>query len=428
MSVKIQNHFMLQRYLIKREIMQQLRINKQVKGKVILMTLYLFLSSALLSDGNTPIGKYTGKDDLTKTDQKVEKVSGKSSANAVLNKQANPMPVYGHWRNFTTKDGLPSDKAYCVRIDGERVLAGTHDGLAVYEKGKWTTYTTKDGLPHNGVVSIDVSQQTGDVWIGTLGGLCRWSAGKFEIFNQLNSGLPNDLVYCVICDGKDVWASTGGGAGHYDTYTKQWEIFTEKNAPMHEPWTYGVSAGDGKIFIAAWGGGVIEYTTKTKQFKDYTDPDGEMEIDLLPDDGLVHDITTATSWADGILWVSTYFGLSRYDGTHWKGYFDHDSGLASNFINFVRAKGPVVFICTDKGLSSTDGKSWVTYKKNDKRTDGMAIIKNYGRNDDPATNKTTREMPLSPSIGHNFVIGVDANNDFLWVATEMGVSRGELLK
>ena len=102
---------------------------------------------------------------------------------------------------------------------------------------------------------------------------------------------------------------------------KQWEIFTEKNAPMHEPWTYGVSAGDGKIFIAAWGGGVIEYTKNTKHFKDYTDPDGEMEIDLLPDDGVVHDITTATTWGAGYLWVSTYFGLSSYDGTHWKGYF-----------------------------------------------------------------------------------------------------------
>jgi hypothetical protein len=32
------------------------------------------------------------------------------------------VPVYGHWKNFTMKDGLPSDKAYCVRIDGERVL------------------------------------------------------------------------------------------------------------------------------------------------------------------------------------------------------------------------------------------------------------------------------------------------------------------
>jgi ligand-binding sensor domain-containing protein len=356
--------------------------------------------------------------------QTAEGTSGKSD----IKKDPNAMPVYGHWRNFTTKDGLPSDHAYTVRIDGDRVLVGTHDGLAVYENGKWRTYTTKDGLAHNGVVSIDVSELTGDVWIGTLGGLNRWSSGKFTTFTQFNSGLPNDLVYCVICDGKDVWVATGGGAGDYDTQTGEWGIYTEMNAPMHEPWTYGVCAGGGKIFIAAWGGGVIEYTKKTRQFKDYTDPDGEMEIDLLPDDGVVHDITTATSYADSILWVSTYFGLSRYDGTHWKGYFLHDSGLASNFINFIRAVGPVVFICTDNGLSSTDGKSWVTYKKNDINSDGKAIIKNYGRNDDITINKSTREIPLSPSIAHNFIIGVDAKDDVLWVATSKGVSRGELLK
>jgi ligand-binding sensor domain-containing protein len=355
-------------------------------------------------------------------------INGQPSVSTDVKDDANKMPVYGHWRNFTMKDGLPSDHVYCVRIDGDRVLAGTHDGLAVYEKGKWKTYTTKDGLPHNGIVSIDVSESTGDVWIGTLGGLSRWSGGKFENFTQLNSGMPNDLVYCVICDEKDVWVATGGGAGHYDTSTRQWEIFTEKNAPMHEPWTYGVSAGDGKIFIAAWGGGVIEYTKKTKQFKDYTDPDGEMEIDLLPDDGPVHDITTATTWGAGYLWVSTYFGLSSYDGTHWKGYFKEHCGLASNFINFVRAEGPVVFICSDNGLSSTDGKSWVTYKKNDNDSNGKAIISNFSRDDDKTTDKTTKEIPLSPSIAHNFVIGVDADKDVLWVATEKGVSRGELLK
>jgi ligand-binding sensor domain-containing protein len=328
------------------------------------------------------------------------------------------IPVYGKWKNFTTKDGLPSDKAYCVRIDGNRVYAGTHDGLAVYENGKWKTYTTKDGLSHNGVVSVDVSALNGDVWIGTLGGLTRLSAGKFEKFTQFNSGLPNDLVYCVICEGKDVWVATGGGAGHYDTFSGKWEIFTELNAPMHEPWSYGVSAGDGKIYMAAWGGGVIEYNPETKKFRDYTDPDGEMEIDLLPDDGLVHDITTATSWADGILWVSTYFGLSRYDGEHWKGFFDHDSGLASNFINFIRAEGPFVFVCSDKGLSCTDGTSWVTYRKNDNNSDGKAII---------LEGKDKKELSLSPSISHNFILGVDAADKYLWVATSKGVSRGELL-
>ena len=355
-------------------------------------------------------------------------MNGQPSVKTNVRDDANKMPVYGHWRNFTTKDGLPSDHVYCVRIDGERVLAGTHDGLAVYENGKWKTYTTTDGLPHNGILSIDVSQVTGDIWIGTLGGLSRWSGGKFENFTQLNSGMPNDLVYCVICDGKDVWVATGGGAGHYDTSTRQWEIFTEQNAPMHEPWTYGVSEGDGKIFIAAWGGGVIEYTKKTKQFKDYTDPDGEMEIDLLPDDGIVHDITTATTWGAGYLWVSTYFGLSSYDGTHWKGYFKEHCGLASNFINFVRAEGPVVFICSDNGLSSTNGKGWVTYKKNEIDSNGKAIITNFSRDDDSTANKTTREIPMSPSVAHNFIIGVDADKDILWVATEKGVSRGELLK
>ncbi len=329
------------------------------------------------------------------------------------------MPIYGNWHSYTTKDGLPSNKAYCVRIDGDRVLVGTHNGLAVFEKGKWKTYTTKDGLAHNGVLAIDIVKQTGDVWLGTMGGLTRWSSGKFENFTQINSGMPNDLIYSVFCDGKDIWVATGGGAGKYDTYTKQWEIFTQENAPMHEPWTYGVSAGDGKIFIAAWGGGVIEYTKKTKKFRDYVDPDENMEIDLFPDDGVVHDITTGTSWADGYLWVATYFGLSRYDGVHWKGYFDHDSGLASNFINFVRAVGPVAYLCTDKGLSTTDGKHWVTYTKNANNKNGKIIITN-------GTKKT--EKQVSPSISHNFVIGVDLKDDVIWVATSKGVSRGELLK
>ena len=336
-----------------------------------------------------------------------------------LKNNLSTMPIYGNWNNFTVSNGLPSDKTYCVRIDGERVLVGTHKGLAVYENGKWKTYTTKDGIAHNGVLAIDVSELTGDVWLGTMGGLTRWSTGKFENFTQMNSGMPNDLIYSVICDGKDVWVATGGGAGKYNTHTKKWEIFTEQNAPMHEPWTYGISAGDGKIFIAAWGGGVVEYTSKTKKFRDYTDPDGNMEIDLFPDDGLVHDITTGTSWANGYLWVATYFGLSRYDGVHWKGYFDHDSGLASNFINYIKAVESIVFICTDKGLSTTDGENWITYTRSGNSKNGKLIMSN---------NTKKEEMVISPAISHNFILGVDIKDDIIWVATSKGLSRGELIK
>jgi ligand-binding sensor domain-containing protein len=188
---------------------------------------------------------------------------------------------------------------------------------------------------------------------------------------------------------------------------------------MHEPWTYGVCTGDDKVFIAAWGGGVIEYNKKTGNFRDYIDPDGEMELDVFPDDGVVHDITTGVSHADGILWVATYFGLSRYDGVRWKGYFDHDSGLTSNFINFLKAEGPVVYLCTDKGLSSFNGKNWVCYQRNEESTGGKVLITN-------GTKKTERDA--STSISHNFVIGVDIQGDEIWLATSKGVCRGERLK
>lgn len=394
--------------------------NKTLKHiTIFLMLTYASLGIVLLNSCNRTDG--SNKKEPAAKAENVEDDSfspGPGNSSGFV-KEAREMPVYGNWKNFTTADGLPSDKAYAVKIDGNRVYAGTHDGLAVYENGKWHTYTTKDGLAHNGVVSVDVSPVTGDVWIGTLGGLSRLSAGKFETFNQFNSGMPNDLVYNVVCYRNDVWVSTGGGAGRYDTQTKHWEIFTELNAPMHEPWTYAASAGKGMVWIAAWGGGVIEYNPETKKFRDYTDPDGFMEIDLQPDDGPVHDITTSTSYANGILWVSSYFGMSRYDGKNWKGYFDHDSGLASNFINFLRAKGPVVYVCCDNGFSTFNGETWVTYKKNDNDENGKAIIR---------TGDSIKEVPQSPCIAHNFIIGVDAKDDVVWVATSKGVSRGEVLR
>jgi ligand-binding sensor domain-containing protein len=120
--------------------------------------------------------------------------------------------------------------------------------------------------------------------------------------------------------------------------------------------------------------------------------------------------------------------MSRDDGKNWKSYFDHGSDLDSNFINFLMAEGPVVFICSDKGLSSIDDKKWVIYKKNDNKSDGKSIIKNFGRKNDSTINKSTIEISSSPSIAHNLIIGVEADKDVLWVAPSNGVSRAELYK
>src|SRR5579862_5991203 len=109
---------------------------------------------------------------------------------------AQPMPRF-RWQNFTTADGLPDNRVFCVAVDGSRIWAGTENGLGLYENGKWKIFRTEDGLVHRAVLSLAVDKRTHDVWAATMGGLSRYSAGRFDSFTQLNSGLPNDVVYGV---------------------------------------------------------------------------------------------------------------------------------------------------------------------------------------------------------------------------------------
>jgi ligand-binding sensor domain-containing protein len=318
------------------------------------------------------------------------------------------------WHSFTKNDGLPSNKIFALRVDGDRLWIGTDEGLVLREDGTFKTFTVDDGLSHRAVLALDVDPLSGDVWAGTMGGLSRLSGGVFETFNQFNSGLANDVIYSVAVDGHHVWIATAAGASRFNTRTNQWDIYNEKNAPMHEPWTYSVTASDEKIYIAAWGGGLLEFDKATEHWKDYLDPDGEMELDVFRDDGPVHDITSSVSYADGVVWVATYFGLSRFDRTRWRGYLDSDSGLVSNFINFVRANGPDAWVCTDKGLSRFDGETWTTFRRLE---NGQGEVQTT--NDEASTTSRNRT-----AIAHNFVLSVDFDGDRIWVGTEDGLSVG----
>ena len=120
------------------------------------------------------------------TDTRVEK-SIKSTGKTVLNEEneVQELKIYDTWTHYTKADGLPSNKINCVRVDGDRLWIGTDKGLAVMENEKIVhVYNEEDGLAHHNVVSVDVSPTTGDIWIGTMGGLNHLSAGRFETFNE----------------------------------------------------------------------------------------------------------------------------------------------------------------------------------------------------------------------------------------------------
>ena len=321
------------------------------------------------------------------------------------------------FENFTTANGLPNNHVFSVLVDADRIWAGTENGLAVYSNGAWKTYNTKDGLAHRAVLSLALDQRTGDVWAGTMGGLSHVSAGRIETFTQLNSGLSNDVVYGVSIEGENVWVATAAGACKLDLHTGQWSLYNERNTPMREIWVYGVSAKADKVYYAVWGSGLLELNQQTGRWDQYGDPDDETELVLFKDQGLIHDIISSVSYVDNIVWASTYFGDSRYDGRYWHNFLTKDSGLPSNFTNQVKGvDANHAWFCTDKGLAYYDGVNWAVYRPS--LTTGkpeMLVRDAQGRRS---------SVTVTTAPAHNYILGIDFQGDDIWVATAKGLSHG----
>jgi ligand-binding sensor domain-containing protein len=329
---------------------------------------------------------------------------------------AQTVPMF-RWENFTAANGLPDNHVYCVLVDGKRIWAGTDNGLGLYEKGSWKVFRPADGLAHQAVLSLALDKHTGDLWVGTMGGLSRISAGRIDTFTQLNSGLSNDVVYGVGVQGDFVWTATAAGASRLNIRTGEWALFNERNTPMFEIWTYAVTPAEDKVYYAVWGGGVLEYDQKTERWKDYNDPDGETEMVLMKDQGLIHEITTSVSYVDKILWVATYFGASRYDGRYWHNFLQKDSGLPSNFLSQIKAvDANRAWFSTDKGLAYYDGTNWAVYRPALNTHMPEMVVRD--------ANGNVRNIPVRSAPSHNYILAVDFQGEDIWVATAHGLSHG----
>jgi len=340
------------------------------------------------------------------------------TAAASVKTQPPSMPHF-RFESFTTANGLPDDHVFNVLVDGDRIWAATENGLGLYENGKWKSYNTKDGLAHRAVLSLALDKRTGDVWAGTMGGLSRISGGRIDTFTQLNSGLSNDVVYGVSVEGENIWIATAAGGCKLDLRTNQWTLFNERNTPMFEIWVYGVSATPSKVYYAVWGSGILEYDQQKKTWDKYDDPDGETEMVLFKDQGLIHEITTSVSYLekDKILWAATYFGDSRYDGRHWHNFLTKDSGLPSNFTNVVKGvDANRAWFGTDKGLAYYDGVNWAVYRPSLSSEKPEMTIR------DKNGNLTPVEVATAPA--HNYILGIDFQGSDIWVATAKGLSHG----
>jgi len=324
--------------------------------------------------------------------------------------------VYDRWETVGTREGMPSGKVLAVLADGGGAWAGTEAGLARVEGGRVTRVLgTEDGLAHRVVTSLARHPRTGDLWIGTFGGLSRLSGGAITSFRAKTSGLMNDVVWSVSCEGDRVWVATASGLGRYDVNTGEWGCFDHTNAIFHEPWTYGVASDRGRVFVGVWAGGVCEHDPVAGTWKEYRDPDGESELDLLPDDGPIHDVTSSIACSEGVVWQATYFGLSRMAGGRWRSFLAKEGGLPSDFINAVGARGRWAFLATDRGLCVTDGDCFASYGR---REDGRGRVRLVRPGREP------QELVTETALPTEYLFASDAVGREVWVATAEGLAHG----
>ena len=127
-----------------------------------------------------------------------------------------------------------------------------------------------------------------------------------------------------------------------------------------------------------------------------------MEIDLYRDDGINHVIVTGASPVEGVVWVSTYFGGSRYDGRHWRGYAEQEGGLPSDFNNNIKARSAQeALFCSDKGLgiitdAPTEDATWVAYTRDPETGRGRAKVTVGG--------KVVENVDMPVGVPHSFMI------------------------
>jgi hypothetical protein len=330
--------------------------------------------------------------------------------------RAEPPVAYQSWETFTTRDGLPHDAVLSLLVYGPQVWVGTARGLALHEDGRWRAWTHTD--PQNSVPLPPISAlardaNTGDLWLGTWGrGLLRFSAGRFDRFDQLNSGLAGNMVFAVLVVDGRVWAATNGGLSVFNPRGDQWDLLVERRASGPELPLLGLvrDADDAGVYAAAWCAGLYRIDT----------PHGAASAVPLPWDA-ARDTTLTVVQADDTTWWVTQTCLARRASSgSWELRDMARLRTPGAFIACAAARSPTeIWLGTNDGLrvlADWFGETWVTYRRNDVDATTLVAV--------ARANETLESHVLSSGLPDNRIHCLTFQGNDVWVGTAHGLAHG----
>ena len=308
------------------------------------------------------------------------------------------------------QENIAGNRVTSIYIDGDGIKwFGTENGLSAYDGSTFTNYGVKDGLPENQINDISgrksgtgsqilIATRKGAGILDKVGNLIQ----SIQIFLASNSGLAGDRVTSLTHDNKNVtWYGTEGGISI--EYEGNW-MDSDNNDLIKEYEITDIAPGPDSIsFICLSGRGValmnpgidavttVTYyewpysplpsdkvqaiyienyhhqwigTDEGLAFHGNFDPKQEWEL-FYEQDGLINNnVLSVRGDGQGITWIGTAAGVSRYDGEEWTNYTVQD-GMAGDSV-FCIAMDPdgSVWFGTNFGASKFDGTTWTTFRKN----------------------------------------------------------------
>ena len=308
------------------------------------------------------------------------------------------------------QENIAGNRVTSIYIDGDGIKwFGTENGLSAYDGSTFTNYGVKDGLPENQINDISgrksgigsqilIATRKGAGILDKVGNLIQ----SIQIFLASNSGLAGDRVTSLTHDNENVtWYGTEGGISI--EYEGNW-MDSDNNDLIKEYEITDIAPGPDSIsFICLSGRGValmnpgidavttVTYyewpysplpsdkvqaiyienyhhqwigTDEGLAFHGNFDPKQEWEL-FYEQDGLINNnVLSVRGDGQGITWIGTAAGVSRYDGEEWTNYTVQD-GMAGDSV-FCIAMDPdgSVWFGTNFGASKFDGTTWTTFRKN----------------------------------------------------------------
>ncbi len=328
--------------------------------------------------------------------------------------------------DYSIEEGLAQSQVRAICQDNSGYIwVGTLGGLSKFDGINFENFSVKDGLLTNQINSI-YKDSKGNLWLGTLGGVSFYDGNKFKSY-QFKEELAENTVLSIVEDRiGNIWFATDGGGVVYFNQ-EEFNYITLKNGTDNNYVRNIISDDKGSVWLATRNGittidlnfnvkNIVEDINATQVCLDNEEiwcstfgdgivkvVDGEQMI-LNVDSGLISNhIRGFVKRSDGSIWFVSKNGISKYFNGKFKNFTTAD-GLKDHNVKCTTED------CEGNLFLGTDGGGLIKFTSED--------FVSYTENDVVGSN-----VVMSVLQDQNTNIWVSTYGEGIGVFTSKGYSR-----